>query len=44
MNDNKSNSNFSELKGIHKAIPIILGAVAVFIAACMIIPDIMGAA
>ena len=44
MNDNNANKNkFSDLKGIHKAIPIILGAVALFIAICLIIPGIMGA-
>ena len=42
MNDNNKNK-FSELKGIHKAIPIILGAVALFIAICLIVPGIMGA-
>ena len=42
MNDNKNTSKFSDLKGIHKAIPIILWAVAAFIAVCLIIPNLMG--
>ena len=41
MSDNNKNK-FSDLKGIHKAIPIILGGVALFILLCLIIPG-MGA-
>ena len=43
MSDNNNQKNrFSDLKGIHKAIPIIMGAVAIFIAICLIIPGVMG--
>ncbi len=38
MNDNKNNNNkFSNLKGIHKAVPIILISAAVFIAICLFV-------
>ena len=40
--NNKSKATFSTLKGIHKAIPIILGGLALFIGLCLIIPG-MGA-
>ena len=43
MNDNNNQKNkFSDLKGVHKAVPIILGGVALFIGLCLIIPG-MGA-
>ncbi len=43
MSDNNNQKNrFSDLKGIHKAIPIIMGSVAIFIAICLIIPGVMG--
>ncbi len=43
MSENNNQKNkFSDLTGIHKAIPIILGGLALFIGLCLIIPD-MGA-
>ena len=40
MNDNnKSKNRFADLKGVHKAVPIVLGALALFTAACLLIPD-----
>ncbi len=46
MSDNNNNvkAKYSDLKGVHKAVPIILGGVAVFLAVCLVIPTIMGAA
>ncbi len=39
MHDNNNQKNkFSDLKGVHKAIPIILGGLALFIGLCLIIP------
>ena len=35
MNENNNKYSFSDLKGVHKAIPIILGAVAIFITICL---------
>ena len=38
MKDNsKKQGSFSSLKGLHKAVPIILGAVAIFIALCLFV-------
>ena len=37
MNDNKKQHSFSDLKGIHKAVPIILISSAIFIAVCLFI-------
>ena len=37
MNDNKKNNKFSDLKGIHKAVPIVLIAVAIYIAVCLFV-------
>ncbi len=39
MHDTNNQKNkFSDLKGVHKAIPIILGGLALFIGLCLIIP------
>ena len=39
MSENNNKNNFSNLKGIHKAVPIILVALAAFIVVCLITPS-----
>ena len=39
MSENKNKNRYADLKGGHKAVPIVLGAMALFTVACLLIPD-----